>query len=518
MVGLISTLILLPLAGALCATIVRDRYARIIALGFNLFTPDRRSYFVARFRWHNKAGLQFVERHVWIPAIVPNTSLESTARTSFVSPTSLIIPFSLFAQPSGRGFCALMLVTQSALYGTFTAQNFILWFLFYEMSLIPAFLLIKIWGGENRDYAATKFFLYTFLGSVAMLLSFLGIYFAKGTFDFATLASMGKGGLLTGKVARFAFAGIFLGLAVRSRSFRFTPGCLTPTETAPIGVSMTLTGLLSKMGVYGFVRLLLPLFPKEIQITGPMAVGAGCLFDRLFCISSGVGTIGPETDGRLSVDKSFGLLHAWSLRYWEPGRLVSSPIDMQAALSGVFMQVFNHGITAATLVDFVGLLEAPPRPSRDKRFRWLDATNAPALWLDERGNVFIVRIAGTRMGSIFEFLIFKGPPRWPPWPTAIATLGLLVTAIVFLRAIQITLQRPARSGLLTTSATFCSTRELIVIPVTLLMFTPRHRACSSLSTFLTQPLPRWHDCSPSRHRMSKAIVPVEAISLNGDHL
>ena len=69
-----------------------------------------------------------------------------------------------------RGFSALMLVMQSALYGTFTAQNFILWFLFYEMSLIPAFLLIKIWGGENRDHAATKFFLYTFLGSVAMLL------------------------------------------------------------------------------------------------------------------------------------------------------------------------------------------------------------------------------------------------------------------------------------------------------------------------------------------------------------
>ena len=77
-----------------------------------------------------------------------------------------------------------MLLMQSALYGTFTAQNFVLWFLFYEMSLIPAFLLIKIWGGENRDRAATKFFVYTFLGSVAMLLSFLGIYFAKGIVRF----------------------------------------------------------------------------------------------------------------------------------------------------------------------------------------------------------------------------------------------------------------------------------------------------------------------------------------------
>src|SRR4029079_12778376 len=123
----------------------------------------------------------------------------------------LIFPFALLAGKADRGMCALMLVTQAALYGTFTARNFILFFLFYEMSLIPSFLLIKIWGGEHRDRAATKFFVYTFLGSVAMLLSFLGIYFAKGSFDFSTLAGMGKEGLLTGKAAWFAFGGIFLG-------------------------------------------------------------------------------------------------------------------------------------------------------------------------------------------------------------------------------------------------------------------------------------------------------------------
>src|SRR5437763_12306858 len=123
--------------------------------------------------------------------------------------TSLVFPFALLAQRMDRGFCALMLITQAALYGTFTAQNFILWFLFYEMSLIPAFLLIKIWGGEKRDRAATKFFLYTFLGSVAMLLSFLGIYFVRGTFDFGELAALGKEGLLAGNLRWWVFAGIF---------------------------------------------------------------------------------------------------------------------------------------------------------------------------------------------------------------------------------------------------------------------------------------------------------------------
>jgi NADH-quinone oxidoreductase subunit M len=166
-----------------------------------------------------------------------------------------------------------MLVMQSALYGTFAAQNFVLWFLFYEMSLIPSFLLIRIWGGENRDRAATKFFLYTFLGSVAMLLSFLGIYLAKSTFDFSALASLGKSGILTGKVAWLAFAGIFVGLAVKVPLFPFHTWLPDAYQTAPSGVSMVLTGVLSKMGVYGFVRLLLPLFPNEIKIIGPWLLG-----------------------------------------------------------------------------------------------------------------------------------------------------------------------------------------------------------------------------------------------------
>ena len=169
--------------------------------------------------------------------------------------TSLVIPFAFLAQRLERGACALMLIMQSALYGTFTAQNFVLWFLFYEMSLIPAFLLIKIWGGEKRDRAATKFFLYTFLGSVAMLLAFLGIYFAKGTFDFATLADLGKNRSSSGKFAWLAFAGIFLGLAVKVPLFPFHTWLPDAYETAPTGVSMVLTGVLSKMGVYGFVRL-----------------------------------------------------------------------------------------------------------------------------------------------------------------------------------------------------------------------------------------------------------------------
>src|SRR5438309_9406857 len=270
MAGMITALILIPLFGAFAVCVWPHTNARPIALIFNAITAT-----LVFMLWRNfdatATSLQMVERHVWIPAIGAEYLVGTDGLSLLlVLLTSIIIPFAFLAEPISRGATALMLVMQSALYGTFTAQNFVLWFLFYEMSLIPAFLLIKIWGGENRDRAATKFFLYTFLGSVAMLLSFLGIYFARGTFDLAGLANLAKtGDLLTGNFKWLAFAGIFLGLAFKVPLFPFHTWLPDAYETAPTGVSMVLTGALSKMGVYGFVRLLLPLFPNEITTLGP---------------------------------------------------------------------------------------------------------------------------------------------------------------------------------------------------------------------------------------------------------
>src|SRR2546421_12724483 len=206
MAWLITTLIVVPIVGALLVGATRN-YARGVALTFNLVTATC-AFLLWRSFDSTLPGLQLVERHSWIPAIGAEYLVGIDGLSLLlVILTSLVFPFALLAQRLSRGACALLLLMQAALYGTFTAQNFILWFLFYEMSLVPGFLLIKIWGGENRDWAATKFFLYTFLGSVAMLLSFLGIYFAKGTFDFATLAEMARSGpLLGGKLGWIAFA------------------------------------------------------------------------------------------------------------------------------------------------------------------------------------------------------------------------------------------------------------------------------------------------------------------------
>ncbi|MCA1658191.1 MAG: NADH-quinone oxidoreductase subunit M, partial [Verrucomicrobiaceae bacterium] len=302
------------------------------------------------------AGLQMIERQAWIPAIGAEYLLGLDGLSLLlVLLTSLIFPFAFLAQRMGRGYSAFLLVMQSALYGTFTAHNFVLWFLFYEMSLIPAFLLIRIWGGKNRDRAATKFFVYTFLGSVAMLLSFLGIYFAKGTFDFAALADLGRSGpLLDGYFAWLAFAGIFIGLAVKVPLFPFHTWLPDAYETAPVGVSMVLTGVLSKMGVYGFIRLLLPLFPHEIQMLGPWLLGlAVCSI-----VFASLAAWAQSDLKRLVAYLSVNHLGYCMLGLFAVTTSATRPaIEMQAALSGVFVQILNHGITAATLFYYVELLE-----------------------------------------------------------------------------------------------------------------------------------------------------------------
>ncbi|PYK03135.1 MAG: NADH-quinone oxidoreductase subunit M [Verrucomicrobia bacterium] len=385
-------------------------------------------------------GLQIAERHAWIPSIGAEYLVGVDGLSLLlVLLTSLVFPFAFCAQRLERGACALMLVMQAALYGTFTAQNFVLWFLFYEMSLIPAFLLIKIYGGENRDFAAVKFFIYTFFGSVAMLLAFLGIYFAKGTFDFATLAGLGKSGLLTGNLKWFAFAGIFLGLAVKVPLFPFHTWLPDAYQTAPTSVSMVLTGALSKMLVVCSI------------VFAPLAAWAQRDLKRMVAYLS-INHLG------------YCLLGLFAIT----ARSTSSLIDTHAALSGVFLQIFNHGTTAAALFYFVGLLE------QRRGLRGIDdfgglMQRTPLLcgWMSV-AMFSSLGLPGLN-GFVGEFLIFKGSFAVAASFTAIAVLGLLFTAVTFMRAMQSLFGGPlveSCSGF----SDLIRSEKLVIVPVTLLMF------------------------------------------------
>jgi len=333
------------------------------------------------------------------------------------------------------------------------------------MSLRPGFLLIKRWGGENRDRAATNFFVYTFLGSVAMLLSFLGIYFAKGTFDFATLAALGKNGLLSGKIAWLAFGGIFIGLAVKVPLFPFHTWLPDAYQTAPTGVSMVLTGVLSKMGVYGFVRLLLPLFPNQIKIIGPWLLALAICSIVFAPLAAWAQRDLKRMIAYLSINHLGYCMLALFAVAASPA--VSAKIDAHAALSGVFMQIFNHGITAAALFYFVGLLE------QRRGLRGIDdfgglMQRTPLLcgWMSV-AMFSSLGLPGLN-GFIGEFLIFKGSFAIAAVFTAIAVIGLLVTAIVFVRAMQFLFSGPLAESC-SAIPDLLRSEKLIVVPVTFLM-------------------------------------------------
>lgn len=465
MAHLIAGLIYLPILGALFVSVAPKNFARAVALGANLLS----AICAAELWWHfdpRVAGLQMVVRHVWIPVIGAELHFGIDGLSLLlVLLTSLVFLFAFFAQRMGRGFCALMLVMQASLYGVFTAQNFILWFVFYEMSLVPGFLLIKVWGGPKRDRAATKFFLYTFLGSVAMLLSFLGIYLVRGTFDFAELASLGKTGLLSGHLGWLAFAGVFLGLAVKVPLFPFHTWLPDAYEAAPTGTTMVLTGTLSKMGVYGFIRLLLPLFPNETRIAGPWLLGLAVASIIFASLAAWAQTDLKRMVAYLSINHlGYCMLGLFAVT----ATAVVPAVEGEAAMSGVFLQILNHGITAAALFYFVGLLEERRGARGLNDFGGL-MQRTPLLcgWMSV-AMFSSLGLPGLN-GFVGEFLIFKGSFALVAGYTAVAVVGLLITAIAFMRVMQSLFSGPLAESCAGMPDLRTSERW-IVVPVTLLMF------------------------------------------------
>jgi NADH-quinone oxidoreductase subunit M len=237
-------------------------------------------------------------------------------------------------------------------------------------------------------------------------------------------------------------------------------------QTAPIGVSMVLTGVLSKMGVYGFVRLLIPLFPNQIKIIGPWLLALAVCSIVFAPLAAWAQRDLKRMIAYLSINHlGYCMLGLFA---WVASPVVAASIDTQAALSGVFMQIFNHGITASTLFYFVGLLE------QRRGLRGVDdfgglMQRTPLLcgWMSV-AMFSSLGLPGLN-GFIGEFLIFKSSFAMAAAFTAIAVIGLLVTAIVFMRAMQLLFSGPLAEAC-STLPDLLRREKLVVVPVTLLMF------------------------------------------------
>jgi NADH-quinone oxidoreductase subunit M len=166
-----------------------------------------------------------------------------------------------------KAFVALVLLLLTGMAGTFISFDLILFFVFWELVLVPMYFLIGVWGGANREYAAIKFFLYTVFGSVFMLLGFLAMYFRADphTFDIIALQNAG----FTPQVQNLIFAGLFLGFAIKVPMWPFHTWLPDAHTEAPTVGSVLLAGILLKMGTYGFVRIALPLLPDAARVWAP---------------------------------------------------------------------------------------------------------------------------------------------------------------------------------------------------------------------------------------------------------
>ena len=428
-------------------------------------------------------GLQFVEKFDWVPTLgiqyflgVDGLGALMVLLTAMVTPLAILASWNVEDRP--HVFHALVLWLQAGLFGTFTALNFFHWFLFWELGLIPAFFLIKLWGGPKRGPAATQFFIYTMVGSVALLLSFIALRLATGSFDFIELAGLAKSGVLTAKlqaafgwknIALIVFFGAFLGFAVKVPVIPFHTWLPAAYSEAPSPVTMLLTGVMSKMGVYGFLRILLPIFHDQIrQVLTPLLWLAVATIVLSACAAFAQKDLKRMLAYSSINHLGYCLLAMFAATAVATG-VTASDLQKAAALDGALLQMFNHGLTASALFLFLSLLE-----KRTGGLRGLD---------DFGGIRKVVPVFTGLMGiSLFsslglpglngfvgEFLIFKGVFPLAPWAAAISTIGILVTAIFLLTLIQRVFcgplnERWAKLPDLTTA------ERLLVLPSIALMF------------------------------------------------
>jgi len=427
----------------------RQQLVRGLALFFSLLALIGSVCLWANFK-AGSSELQFVEKFDWVPSLgiqyylgLDGLGLLMVMLTAIVAPLSILVSWSLNDRP--HVYHALILWLQAGLFGTFTALNFFHWFMFWELGLIPAFFLIKLWGGSKRGPAATQFFVYTMVGSVALLLSFLAIRLATGSFDFIELAGMAKSGALAAKlqasfgwknIGLLVFFGAFLGFAVKVPVVPFHTWLPATYSEAPSAVTMLLTGVMSKMGVYGFLRILLPIFPEQIrQMLVPLLILAVATI-----VLSAWAAFAQRDLKRILAYSSVNHLGYCLLAMFAAVSAASSVNDPHlqkaAALDGVMLQMFNHGVTASALFLFVALIE-----KRSGGLRGLEdfggVRKVVPVFTGLMGIALFSSLGLPGLnGFVGEFLVFKGVFPLAPWAAAISTIGLLVTAVFLLTLIQ----------------------------------------------------------------------------------
>ena len=406
----------LPLVGAVLILLVgSERLARWIALAATVATL---AVSVPLYRYFDKASsaLQFVESRDWIPSWniaysmgVDGISLPFIFLSSVLSVLCVGASWSAI-QSRTREFYAALLVAETAMIGLFAASNLFLFYIFWELMIVPLFLLIGGWGGPGRVYAAVKFLLFTLAGSVLMLVGMVALYHTFGTLDFRALAQAGPS-LQPGHQA-WLFGAFLAAFAIKGPMFPVHTWLPDAHTEAPTAGSVILAGILLKMGAYGFLRVSLPILPEAVQLfVRPMLVISAIAIvygayvtliqtdvKRLIAFSS-VSHMGFVTLGIFTLDRS--------------------------GVEGAVLQMVNHGVISAALFLCVGMIYERTHTREIKDYGGV-AKSAPVY--STFLALFCLAAAGFPGLNSFvgEFLIVGGAFRTQAWLGAMAVWGVVL--------------------------------------------------------------------------------------------
>ncbi|MBI3322859.1 MAG: NADH-quinone oxidoreductase subunit M, partial [Candidatus Omnitrophica bacterium] len=325
-----------------------------------------------------------------------------------------------------KEYFVLYLLLEVGMLGTFVAMDLFLFYIFWEVVLVPMYFLIGIWGGGRREYSAFKFFIYTLAGSLVMLLGILALYFQAHTFGLQELAALGPA--LDPAFQRLLFLAFFFGFAIKVPIVPFHTWLPDAHVDAPTPISVLLAGVLLKMGGYGFFRISYPLFPEGAQwFAGAMA----CL--GMINIVYGAFVAMAQTD--------FKRLVAYSSVSHMGFVLLGLASLTPEGMNGALLQMFNHGTITGGMFLLVGVLYDRTHTRRLDAFGGLGATLPVYAGILTFFSLASLGLPGLS-GFVSEFLSLVGAFGVWRWQTVVSVLGIVVAAAYMLTVLQRVLLGP----------------------------------------------------------------------------
>jgi NADH-quinone oxidoreductase subunit M len=453
----LTALIAWPAIAAVAVLAAPVRWAKHLALAASLleFAISVPLWWV----FQPAAGMQLQLDVAWIPSWgihyavgVDGISLFLILLTTFLVPLSILGSYS-YITTRERAFYALLLVLTSGMIGVFVALDLFLFYVMWDVMLIPMYFIIGVWGGQNRLYAALKFFVYTFFGSLLMLVAILALVYVvaqrTGVYSFSYFHLMSNVGEL-GTLAFWLFGAFFLAFAIKVPIFPFHTWLPDAHVEAPTAGSVILAGVLLKMGTYGFLRFALPLFPRVAL--HPAVQTAIVTLSLIGIIYGGlVAMVQPDFKKLIAYSSvahlGFVMLGIWALTL--------------QSVQGALMVMINHGISTGALFFLVGMLY------ERRHTRLVEAFGGIAKVVPLFAAVLtIVSLSSIGLpatnGFVGEFLVLLGAFRSYPAAAALATAGVIVAAMYLLPALQRVIYNPLDKPENETLADL-SARELAVL-------------------------------------------------------